>query len=138
MGAGVNSTVTRVLIVDDHDAVREGLVSVVSRQADMSVIAEARNGQEAVEQYRRYQPDVTLMDLRMPIMDGVTAIQSIRAEFPEACVLVVTTFDDDVGIARALAAGAVTYLLKDAPRLVLLDTMRLIASKASSCGVLED
>src|SRR5262249_36606685 len=105
-----------VLIADDHPIVREGLTLLIDRCEDMSVTAQAGNGREAVEQFRRYQPNVTLMDLSMPVMDGVEAIQSIRTEFPNAAILILSTFDGDEDIYRGLHAGAKGYLLKDASR----------------------
>lgn len=117
---------TRVLIVDDHPVVREGLAAMIERRPDMTVVAQAGNGREAIRLYRQHQPDVTLMDLRLPEMDGVAAIQEIRKEYPAARVLVLTTYDGDDDIHRALQAGAMGYLLKDAPRERLMDTIRAV------------
>ena len=103
----------RVMVVDDQAVVRQGIVALINTVSDMKVIAEATNGQEAIEQFRTHQPDVTLMDLRMPVVGGVEAIGRIRREFPGARVIVLTTFDGDEDIYRSLQAGAQGYLLKD-------------------------
>jgi DNA-binding NarL/FixJ family response regulator len=117
MGAGVEPTADglsiRVLIADDHPVVRSGLASVISQQPGLELLAEAEDGRQALEYYREYQPDVVLMDLRMPEMDGVAAIKAIRGEFPDARILALTTYEGDVDIHRALEAGARGYLLKD-------------------------
>src|SRR2546423_13402539 len=116
----------RVLIVDDHPLVRTGLALMLKYEPDMEVIAEARNGREALEAFRLHRPDVTLMDLRMPEMDGVEAITAIRAEYPTARVIVLTTYSGDEDIFRGLKAGAQAYLLKDTPCDELLETVRLV------------
>jgi two-component system NarL family response regulator len=116
----------RILLADDHAVVREGLAAMISRRADMQVVAEAENGARAVELARQHQPDVILMDLRMPEMGGVEAIGHIRAERPEARIIVLTTYDGDEDIYRALQAGAKAYLLKDTPRDELLDAIRAV------------
>lgn len=116
----------RLLIADDHPVVREGLAAMLNRRQDMAVVGEASNGREAVELYRREKPDVTLMDLRMPELGGVEAITAIRAEFPDARFIVLTTYDGDEDITRALKAGAQAYLLKDTPREELLDAIRAV------------
>jgi DNA-binding NarL/FixJ family response regulator len=103
----------RVLIADDHPVVRSGLAGVISQQPELELVAEAQDGQRALERYREHHPDVVLMDLRMPGMDGVSAIRAIRSEFPEARILALTTYEGDVDIHRALAAGARGYLIKD-------------------------
>ena len=95
----------RVLIVDDYAVVREGLMSIINGQSDMTVVAEARNGQEAIEMFRQHRPDVTLMDLRMPIMNGAEAIKAIRAEFPRCRIIVLTGSGADEDIHRSLTAG---------------------------------
>jgi len=102
-----------VLVVDDHALVRRGVVNIISHEADLRVIAEASNGAEAVDAYARYRPDVTLLDLRMPVMEGVEAVRQIRALDPNAKVIVLTTYDADEDITRALKAGAKAYVLKD-------------------------
>ncbi|MFC5741315.1 response regulator [Dyella tabacisoli] len=114
----------RILTVDDHPMLREGIAAVIEGQPDMVLVAEASNGREAVEQFRRYRPDVTLMDLQMPEMNGIDAITLIRKEFPAASILVLTTYKGDVQALRALKAGAQGYLLKSALRKELLDTIR--------------
>ena len=118
--------VIRLLSVDDHPIVRDGIVRLIATQPDMNLIAEASDGQEAVEQYRKHQPDVTLMDLQMPNMNGIDAIGSIREEFPEARIIVLTTYEGDVQVVRALKAGAQAYLLKGSLRKELLDTIRAV------------
>lgn len=118
----------RVLIADDHPIVREGLATMVERRADMQVVGEAGNGKEAVDAFNRLQPDVTLMDLRMPEMDGTDAILEIRKTHPNARVIVLTTYDTDENIFRGLRAGAKAFLLKDAPRERLMDAIRTVAA----------
>jgi len=118
--------VIRLLIVDDHPIVRDGIVRLIATQPDMKLIAEASDGQEAVEQFRKHQPDVTLMDLQMPNMNGIDAIGSIRSEFPEARIIVLTTYEGDVQVVRALKAGAQAYLLKGSLRKELLDAIRAV------------
>jgi len=115
-----------VLIADDHSVVREGLASLIRRKADMTVIGEASNGREAVDLWKHYRPDVTLLDLRMPELDGVGAIKEIRAGDENARIIVLTTFDGDEDIYRAIQAGAKGYLLKDAPREALMDSIRRV------------
>lgn len=116
----------RVLIADDHVTVREGLVAMIGRQPDMAVVAEAANGLEAVDLWRVHRPDVALLDVRMPQMDGIAAIEAIRAEEPGARILVLTTFDTDHEISRVIKAGAKGYLLKDAARETLLHSIRQV------------
>lgn len=103
----------RILVADDHNVVRQGLVALIKTVSDMTVVAEAADGQQAVELFRKHRPDVTIMDLRLPVMSGVDAITHIRRDFPSARILVLTTFDGDENIFRALQAGAKGYLLKD-------------------------
>jgi DNA-binding NarL/FixJ family response regulator len=103
----------RVLVADDHPVVRNGLAGVIAQQSELALVAEAANGRQALERYREHRPDVVLMDLRMPEMDGVSAIEAIRAEFPDARILALTTYEGDVDIHRALEAGARGYLIKD-------------------------
>ena len=116
----------RVLIADDHSVVREGLVSLIGRRADMAVIGEASNGREAVDLWKKRQPDVTLLDLRMPELDGVGVIREIRSQDEGARIIVLTTFDGDEDIYRAIQAGSKGYLLKDAPREALMDCIRRV------------
>jgi two-component system NarL family response regulator len=116
-----------VLVVDDHPVVREGLVALLGRQDDLVVAGETGDGEEAVEIFRRERPDVVLMDLRLPRMSGVEAITAIRHEFPEARILVLTTYDGEEDIYRALHAGARGYLLKASPRGELLAAIRAVA-----------
>lgn len=115
-----------ILITDDHAVVREGLAAMIGRRAEMQVVAEASNGVQAVELALQHKPDILLMDLRMPQMGGVEAIRTIRAAWPEARVIVLTTFDGDEDIFRALQAGAKGYLLKDTPREELLEAIRAV------------
>ncbi len=103
----------RIMVVDDQSVVRQGFVALINTVADMEVIAEGTNGQQAIELFRQHQPDITLMDLRMPVIGGVDAISLIRREFPAARIIVLTTYDGDEDIYRSLQAGAQGYLLKD-------------------------
>lgn len=103
----------RILIADDHPMIRAGLKASISPEADLSVVAVASNGEQAVEMFREHRPDITLMDLRMPGTGGVAAIRAIREEFPQAKIIVLSTYQGDEDIFRALDAGATTYLLKD-------------------------
>jgi DNA-binding NarL/FixJ family response regulator len=116
----------RVLIADDHFVVRMGLAAVINTQPDMVVVAEAINGKQAIEFFRQHRPDITLMDLRMPEMGGIEAITAIRKEFPESRFIVLTTYDGDEDIYRALQAGARSYLLKDMLRDTLVDAIRAV------------
>ena len=116
----------RLLAVDDHPLLREGIASLLADEPDMTVVAEATNGREAIEQFRSHRPDVTLMDLRMPQMDGVEATSAIRAEFPNARIVVLTTYTGDVQVGLALKAGASGYVLKSAIRTELLGTIRAV------------
>lgn len=124
-GAGIDKI--RVLIADDHVTVTAGLSSIIGMQPDMMVTAEAANGREAVELWRNYHPDVTLLDLRMPVLDGVGAMGQIRKEEAEARIIVLTTYDTDNEIYRAIKAGARGYVLKDARREDLLDCIRRVS-----------
>jgi DNA-binding NarL/FixJ family response regulator len=114
----------RVFSVDDHPLLREGIATLINNSKDMMLVAEASNGREATQRFREHKPDVTLMDLRLPDMSGVDAMIAIRAEFPEARVVMLTTFEGDVEIQRALEAGARGYLLKSMPPSNLLDVIR--------------
>ena len=117
----------RVLIADDHVTVTAGLVAIIGMQPDMMVVAEAANGREAVDLWRKHRPDVTLLDLRMPVLDGVGAIAEIRQADAAARVIVLTTYETDNEIYRAIKAGAKGYVLKDAPREELLDCIRRVS-----------
>ena len=116
----------RVLSVDDHPLLREGIAAIINSQQDMEIVSQASGGHEAIQQYREHRPDVTLMDLRLPDLSGIDALIAIRAEFPEARVIMLTTFEGDVEVHRALAAGARSYLLKNMPPSVLLDAIRQV------------
>jgi DNA-binding NarL/FixJ family response regulator len=121
-----NDRKIRVLTVDDHPVVRNGIAGLVGDQADMVLVGEASNGREAIQQFRTHKPDVTLMDLQMPELNGIDAIIAIRAEFPQARVIVLTTYTGDVQIVRALKAGAQGYLLKNLLHKELLDAIRSV------------
>jgi DNA-binding NarL/FixJ family response regulator len=116
----------RIMAVDDHPLVREGITGLVTGQSDMKLVGEATNGREAIQQYRKHRPDVTLMDLQMPEMNGVDAIIAICGEFPEARIIVLTTYVGDVQVVRAIKAGARAYLLKNTLHKDLLDTIRAV------------
>lgn len=116
----------RVLIAEDHALVREGLVAILNWSGDITVVAEAENGEQAIEHYRAHQPDVTLMDLRLPKLKGVEATTQIRAEFPTARILILTTYDTDEDIFRGLQAGARGYLLKDITSNELRNAIRTV------------
>ena len=122
----------RILAVDDHPLVRQGIAGLVGIQPDMTLVGEASNGREAIQQFRAHRPDVTLMDLQMPEMNGFDALIAIRNEFPEARVIVLTTYAGDVQILRALKAGAQAYLLKNTLHKELLETIRAIHSGKKS------
>src|SRR6202789_2183119 len=124
MNTGPN--LIRILAVDDHPMLREGIASLVASQTDMELVAEASTGREALEQFRNHRPDLTLMDLQMPDMDGIEAMVAIRDEFPEARIIVLTTYKGDVQVLRALKAGACGYLLKGLLRKELLETIRAV------------
>ena len=119
----------RILVADDHPVVRAGIAAMIANEPDMEIVAEARDGSEAVALYERHNPDVVLMDLRMPVLDGVLAIRAIRAVDSDARVVALTTYDGDADIHRALSAGARAYLLKDA----LVDEL-VIAIRAAMAG----
>ena len=120
------SSPIRILVVDDHPIVRDGIAGLIGVQNDMTLVAQAGNGREAMQQFRTHRPDVTLMDLQMPEMNGLDALIAIRTEFPEARVIMLTTYEGDVHILRALKAGAQGYLLKNTLHSDLLRTIRAV------------
>jgi DNA-binding NarL/FixJ family response regulator len=118
------STRIRILCVDDHPLIRDGIAFALQTQSDMELVAEATNGCEAIQAFRQFRPDITLMDLQMPEMNGIDAMLAIRSEFPNARIIVLTTYSGDVQAARALKAGAVGYIIKGMLRTDIIDTIR--------------
>src|SRR5271155_6163413 len=116
----------RIFAVDDHQLLLEGIAAVLSEQPNMALVGQAGSGQEAIESFRRLRPDVTLMDLRMPDMNGIEVISAIRSEFPNARIIVLTTYAGDVQAASALKAGAAGYLLKSLVRKEVIETIRAV------------
>jgi DNA-binding NarL/FixJ family response regulator len=116
----------RVFSVDDHPLLREGLAAIINNQPDMELVAQASSAQEALQQFRKQKPDVTLMDLRLPDKSGIDAVIAVRAEFPEARIIMLTTFEGDVEIQRALEAGARGYMLKSMPPKELVEVIRQV------------
>src|SRR6266852_5418597 len=121
-----DSSPIRILTVDDHALLLEGIAALVNAETDMKLVAEASNGQEAIEKFRLHRPDVTLMDLQMPALNGIEAIIGIRSEFPNARIIVLTTYKGDVQVLRALKAGARGYILKGQVNKELMDTIRAV------------
>lgn len=126
IGIGDSGKPITILAVDDHPLLREGIAGVIEGQPDMQLVAEATNGLEAVACYREHRPDVTLMDIQMPQMNGIDAMIAIREEFPNARIVVLTTYQGDVQALRAIKAGAAGYLLKSMLRKELLETIRVV------------
>lgn len=116
----------RILTVDDHPLLRKGIAALVNAEDDMKLVAEASNGEEAVEKFRAHRPDVTLMDIQLPVLNGIEAINQIQKEFPNARIIVLTTYSGDVQVVRAIKAGARGYLLKRQVHRDLLDTIRAV------------
>lgn len=125
----------RVLAVDDHPLLREGIAAIINNQPDMVLAAGASSGREGIQKFQEHRPDVTLMDLRLPDLSGIDAVIAIRSEFPEARIIMLSTFKGDVDIQRALKAGAYGYLLKSSPRKELIETIRKVHSGKKSIPV---
>jgi DNA-binding NarL/FixJ family response regulator len=121
-----DESVIRVLSVDDHPLLREGITAIVNSQPDMSLVAQAANGADAIQKFREHRPDVTLMDLRLPDLSGIDVMIAIRTEFPDARIVMLTTFEGDVEIQRALAAGARGYILKSTPPKEMVEAIRQV------------
>jgi two-component system, NarL family, response regulator len=119
-------TPIKVLVVDDHPVLREGIAAIIANHPDIVIVDEASDGREAIDKFRRHRPDVTLMDLQMPEIDGIQATHAIRQEFPDARIVILTIFKGDVQVARALEAGAYGYLLKTSLRKELLEAIRTV------------
>jgi len=121
-----NPGAIRILTVDDHPILREGIAAILAAEPNLELVAEANNGREAIDQFRTHRPDVTLMDLQMPQMNGIEAIRAIRREFPDARIIVLTTYSGDAQAVRAFEAGAFGYLLKNMLRKELIETIRTV------------
>ena len=124
----------RVLTVDDHPLLREGIKAIIDQSGDMEMVAQASNGREAIQQFRKVQPDVTLMDIQMPEIDGIEALIAIRSEYPNARVIVLTTYKGDAQAVRALKAGAHAFLLKNLLQQEMLDTIREVHAGRKRIG----
>ncbi|MEM1367314.1 MAG: response regulator transcription factor [Cyanobacteria bacterium P01_H01_bin.15] len=122
-----STKIIRIVIADDHPIVREGLVAVLNAHANMTVVGEASNGREAIELFRKHEPDIALLDLRMPEMGGVEAIRTIRSEYPDACIIMLTIYDTDEDIYQGLRAGAKAYLLKETPCEELVEVIQIVS-----------
>jgi two-component system NarL family response regulator len=125
--AGISEPKIRIVLADDHPVVRDGLAAMINQQPDMHVVAEAGDGEEAIAFYSQHQPDVMVLDLRMPKRDGVSVVQEVFERDPKARVLIMTTYDGDEDIFRCLSQGAKGYLLKDAPRQEILSAIRAVS-----------
>jgi len=121
-----NSTPIRIYSIDDHPLMREGIAAIIRNEPDMLLVGEASNGREAIQGFREHRPDITLMDLRLPDISGIDAMVAIRTEFPEARIIMLTTFEGDVEMRRALQAGAVGFMLKTMPRKQLVEMIRRV------------
>jgi DNA-binding NarL/FixJ family response regulator len=121
-----DSAPIRIFSIDDHPLMREGIAAIIRNEPDMLLVAEASNGREAIQGFREHRPDITLMDLRLPDINGIDAMVAIRTEFPDARIIMLTTFEGDVEIRRALQAGAVGYMLKTTPRRQLVEMIRKV------------
>jgi two-component system NarL family response regulator len=118
----------RLVLADDHPVVRDGLAAIINQQEDMTVVAEAEDGEQAIALFERHRPDVMVLDLRMPKRDGVSVVQHVLAQHPKARLLIITTYDGDEDIFRCLSQGAMGYLLKDAPRQEILSAIRSVGA----------
>ena len=129
-----DGSLIQILVVDDHSLVREGIATFIGGQSDMKLVAEASNGRESIQQFREHRPDVTLMDLRMPDLSGIEALLAIRSEFPEARIIILTTFESDEEVRRASEAGACGYLLKSLPPSQLVRAIRDVHARQKTIG----